>query len=239
MYKEENRAVHELNKLNLTLLTDIAIDRTKKTITIAPEYKSIGIEYKVDMNGTHKLEATIPDFDNSHELYELTRGKKSPFIILEDKYSSKRGAVMIEFLETIETDLRSIYLSESGREFDINVKGSNHPISETSLSVIIFDLLLSPAEDWFFIKKIKEAHEDDEIASARKLTLIDQLDLPYTKDELEGFVEARNSVMHFKVVTVEDTGKIINILEKMHGYQYNRILRKILKNHSDSTKLVI
>ncbi len=231
-YKNKRVLLDALNKVDIELV-DEPIFSENKIVFITPARNDFFTKIKIDPVGKYTEDLTIPDFKDSDRFYNLAKGKNAPFLILDDKFSLSRGNVMSKYLERVESNFRSVYRENTKEKFDLDAtKGIDHPINLTSLSDIVFKKLLSPAEDWYYLKQTKLATTDEEYLKARNLTLIDQVDLPFTKNELEKFVDARNAVMHFRVLTKNDAVMIANTAEKIEIYEWTRLLRDLLKNRS-------
>lgn len=227
VYKEKQRAVDALEATSLVLERELYINEKENRIVLVPKKKYVTAKYEVLPDLSRKVPVIIADFEDSEKFYELAHGTNSPFVILEDRFSGRRRSVVLEHIERIETDFRGVYLKHAGREFDINTKGIDHPINELSLSDLVFKKLLSSADEEYYLENIKHATDDKEILSARSLTKLDQLGLPFSKTELESFIDKRNKVMHFRVLTTKDVFKILRVLEKLHKYNFSSLVKEI------------
>lgn len=235
IYKNKGKLLDALNSVDIELVDEPTFSENK-VMFITPARNDFFTKIKIDPVGKHTEDLTIPDFKDSDRFYNLAKGKNAPFLILDDKFSLMRGNVMSKYLERVESNFRSVYRENAKEIFDLdNTKGIDHPVNLISLSDIVFKKLLSPAEDWYYLQQTKLATIDEEYLNARNLTLIDQVDLPFTKNELEKFVDSRNAVMHFRVLTKNDAVMIAKTAEKIQIYKWSRLLRDLLKNRPAKT----
>lgn len=215
------------NKEKRTLLIrPIRINKDVSLYTIPPEDR--------EEMGVNPIDLVLPDFGGSRELYERVSKPKSPLKIIRDSFSTLRGRIAFEYIGKIEHDLRDALFEskiDDPRELILlksSIKKSpDDPVSQLNLTKFLEGFLLQSASDHYFLDKASNAANYDDLIAARYATKIDELAMPIAADEFREFIKARNQVMHFKTVTMDDTLTVLDLYEKITQYGYKKIMYDI------------
>ncbi len=230
-YKNRRKFLASLNSIDIVLEKVPVFDETQKVATLHPvlEFREIKYTLYPDSDPDWSVSIRPADFHASDDFYNLAKGVNAPFKIIRDKFSIKRGISVMQYLGEIEIGLREAYLQHTNEQYSKASKERDHPINSLTLSDMVFKELLSKSSNEFYLQKIKEATSNEDYLSARSLSRIDELGIPLTRDEFERLISARNAVMHFKVVTLDDVDNIISTVQKLHHYRYGRLIERYLR----------
>lgn len=230
VYKEKSRLLEALDELDIEVDVDVIFDKKNMIASIHPIRSDQTITYKFHENLDSDIPVVVPDFKNSEALYKMARPKNAPFKILKDGYSIKRGQEMMVFLGDVETNLRYEYLSYDIKKFSDFSVGSNCAINSLSLSDILVKELLSMSSDEYYISKINEATNIREYISARHLTKLNELGINLTDQDVRRFIDSRNSIMHFKVVTMKDCKNIISTMQVIQHHKFIKLMQEYIQD---------
>lgn len=188
--------------------------RTRKSIS----YKLYDQEL-AKMRNTESFDkiVEIQDFKSSKEFYDIFSGK-SKHKILSDEHSYARASDLYEFASKVETKLRLEYVKQYSENISLpknyNSKLRDHIIGQFETFELFTDLLHSDSSDDFYLSRIKNAVNDKEKIIARKLNKLDELNFEITREEFDRFCKVRNAIMHFRVITTEDSVEFLKFVNK-------------------------
>lgn len=239
-YTDLDKLQKKLDSVDVTLLEEVRINKDNRTISINPEPSNIAHEYKDvpaqfggNIKGYKPIIIDIPDFNNSEQLYAVLSGDKSFGKIITDKYSSKRGALLYEYISRMEGQLRKEYIKQFGttsiNPSNYNSKLPDHKINQYGLFEMVEKELLSPASEDFYIKNVGLASSKEDLIKARKLTRLDEMKLPFSNEDFEHMRNVRNGVMHFRVITRQDAEKLLEIAARFENYTYGNLIKEMAK----------
>lgn len=176
-----------------------------------------------DLSGKTKREESLEDFENSAEFYKKAQTKKG-FKIIADEFSDERNTTLYKGFNLIESRWRLFVISQLGTEVikqspnpaNYQSKTYDHKVSQYVLSEFFEHFLYQPASEDYIRKKWKESDKsEDVVVNLTKLTRIDEFGFPLKVKELTELQQARNTCMHFRVITVQEYSDTV---DKVNSY---------------------
>lgn len=238
-YKNRDEINSVLNKIEPLVLTkEPRFDDFTGIVSISP--RTANVEYQFHLlpvrmrdkvKGYIPKRILIPYFEGDIQLYKLLSQRTSSCKIIEDEFSVLRGSILFEHISRIEKGIRE----EIVRFYNLDdAKKSTHHRKDTPdyflnffpLHELIDDYLLSPVSNQHFVELIREAKgKKSKILEARAKTKLEELNLPFSEDEILKFAKIRNKAMHFRVVTAEDSQELLGMAEEFDNFEYEKILK--------------
>lgn len=160
-------------------------------------------------------------FENSAQFYEKT---KELFKIISDEFSFFLNQKLYRGFEAIETKWR-ISILRSGKLQSLTNKRNpmhyrsefpDHKFSQYSLGELVDNFLLAAASDNFLKQEWGRLNSSsfDAFLRVRSLRVIDELRFPINAAELKFLKDLRNACMHFRVTTISDYKKGVELINK-------------------------
>ncbi len=184
-----------------------------------------------DLSGKVSRTEKVKDFDGSEEFYKKAESKRG-FKLIADEFSDARNAKLYKGFNLIEEKWRVIVVSQLGVEAiseapapqSYRSKTYDHKVSQYVLSEFFENFLYQPASE-DYVREIWKNSEKDEDAAVEltKLKKIDELRFPIGLEDLVMLQKARNTCMHFRVITSSEYSEIV---EKMNEYLKVEALRE-------------
>ncbi len=232
-YKRENEIKNFLNGIDLHLSWEPLFTEGKVSLRVRPISKDIVVDKlppdKIfdEVRDKSKESVSILDFESSDEFYDYFRSDKSgsPKIVSDD-FSVERAKAMYGFIARIELGLRSSIEEQS----DIKLLPKNfrrnlpdNKIAQIDLTEYLEKILLEKASDEFYLKYALGAESHDALIAARHMTIIQEKQLPFSEKEFRHFINIRNAVMHFRVVTYKDCLDLLGFYGKFEQYSLSKL----------------
>ncbi len=159
------------------------------------------------------------DFKGSKSFYAVFTKKKGAKI-LSDEYSNRRAKLLYEKVGALEQTLRTWYYDLYGLEKidkgDKRTKDADHPIAQLELGKFFYSYLSEPPSDDFFLAKYGDARSEREVLQLKALTRFDEMFHDISKGEFSKFINIRNAIMHFKVLTISDALFTIDFISRFN-----------------------
>jgi len=247
---------------------DNQLKKIKSILPINAEIKSLGSDlYKIvpeviacnvtqilnnitlrELSGKYERNEKIYDFKESSEFYKASRKEKA-FKIVKDDFSNYRNArlyggfnlIEIKWRQFILINLGASKIKEAPNPTFYKNKEADHKISQYSISEFLENFFYQPASE-NYIRSCwgKSAKNEDSLIKLMKLQKLDEFDFPLSAIELAFMNQIRNQCMHFRVTSMEDYTKSIEILNRYLKYEAQKELGKvavdILKPYLDIQK---
>lgn len=236
-YKDRTKAKALLEGVqDLELSSEPIFDENRRTATISPisvgsvvQYDYFPIELSKGLAGYKPREIVVSRFKGDEDVYQIAK-RNSDLKIIEDKYSARRGAVLFEYISEIEKGLRQNYhtfynTDELKRSRYHNSKAPDHFITYYTLSEMVNEQLLAPSSREYFLELLKSAVSIEEKVMARDSTRLEELEIPFSPDDLKKFITIRNAVMHFRVVTHQELTTLLDLAQRYQHYSMIRVLK--------------
>jgi hypothetical protein len=173
------------------------------------------------VTGNPARQENISDSQDSDKVYAFLKLKKIK--VLQDDYSYVKNQRLYAAFNLIETKWRILALSDRKLSALIDKtnpevyrsKALDHKAAQYNLSEFYENFLLAPASDEFIVQEWdKSGKSNDDLIRVRNLRMLDELHFPVTEDELNMLRETRNQCMHFRVTTLEEYCRTVEVVNR-------------------------